>query len=116
MLWEEHKIMGNTEICPPRHQLFVTQGLLDLEVVVLEKKKKKESPCRHLSFILLWKMLSWSSSWHWSSWRWRAVRQAVPLQLSVAVTQCPRVTQTGHEQRRTAQSLNVISEHRKGTW
>lgn len=43
MLWEEHKIMGNTEICPPRHQLFVTQGLLDLEVVVLEKKKKKKA-------------------------------------------------------------------------
>lgn len=40
---------------------------------------------------------------------------AVPLQLSVAVTQCPRVTRTGHEQHRTALSLNVISEHRKAT-
>lgn len=36
MLWEEHKTKGNKEICPPRRQLFVTQGLLDLEVVVLD--------------------------------------------------------------------------------
>lgn len=36
MLWEEHKTKGNTETCPPRCQLFVTQGLLDLEVVVLD--------------------------------------------------------------------------------
>lgn len=50
MLWEEHKIMGNTEICPPRHQLFVTQGLLDLEVVVLEKKKKKRKPVQTPQF------------------------------------------------------------------
>lgn len=79
MLWEESRNKGNIQICLLRLQLFVTQGLLDLEVTVFVFKKA------YSNTLCTWEFHSTVENAHLK----KQLMSDVESRKTCSVTQCP---------------------------